>query len=170
MKSSVLSFFHIDIDAFIIVITILLITVCISLFFLIYDYRRMRRNYVEFMQGESGKNLEYTIYKRFREIDQLREGQKDNDNQVSIIYNKLRQNYSKTGIYKYNAFNRNNESEESEKNSFALTMLNEENTGFILNVIHSRAGCHIYMKEIMKGKAISVLSDEEKASLSLALE
>ena len=45
---------------------------------------------MEFMTGETGKNLEYTIYKRFRDIDQLKVGQKDNDDQIEIIYDMVR--------------------------------------------------------------------------------
>ena len=59
---------------------------------------------MEFMTGESGKSLEYTIYKRFREIDELKVGQKDNDAQIEIIYNLVRKSYNKIGIYRYDAF------------------------------------------------------------------
>ncbi len=123
---------------------------------------------MEFMTGESGKSLEYTIYKRFREIDDLKVGQKDNDDQIEIIYNQVRKAYNKIGIYKYDAFS-------LEKNvsggslSFVLTLLNCEDTGFILNTIHNRAGCHVYMKEIKNGTCEVTLAEEEKISLEMAL-
>ena len=121
------------------------------------------------MTGESGKSLEYTIYKRFREIDELKVGQKDNDDQIAIIYAMLRRNYSKIGMYKYDAFNVEN-SLSGGNISFALTLLNSRDNGFILNAIHNRAGCHVYLKEIKEGACEQVLAEEEKISLDMALK
>ena len=53
--------------------------------------------------------------------------------------------------------------------SFALTLLNDANDGFILNTIHNRAGCHVYMKEIKNGECNIALAEEEKISLEMAL-
>ncbi|MNO05896.1 hypothetical protein D3C81_2274570 [compost metagenome] len=55
------------------------------------------------------------------------------------------------------------------KLSFALSILNEENDGFILNSMHStREGCYTYVKEIIKGESYVVLSTEEKLALEEA--
>lgn len=124
---------------------------------------------MEFMTGESGKSLEYTIYKRFRDIDQLQINQKDNDDQISIIYDKVRKGFSKIGIYRYDAFNLEN-TIAGGKMSFVLTLLNSANDGFVLNTIHNRAGCHVYMKEIINGICEIPLAAEEKISLDKALE
>ena len=124
---------------------------------------------MEFMTGESGKSLEYTIYKRFREIDELKINQKDNDDQIAIIYNKVRRSYSKIGIYRYDAFNIEN-SLSGGTMSFVLTLLNSANDGFMINTIHNRAGCHVYMKEIKNGTCELALAEEEVISLNMALE
>ena len=104
-----------------------------------------------------------------REIDKLKAGQKDNDAQIAIIYDMLRRNYSKVGIYKYDAFNVEN-SLSGGSISFALTLLNSRDNGFILNVIHNRAGCHVYLKEIKEAACEQVLAAEEKISLDMALK
>lgn len=52
---------------------------------------------------------------------------------------------NKYGIVKYDAFD-----DVGGKMSFALAMLDKENTGFILNAIHSRDNCFLYLKEIVK--------------------
>ena len=134
MNSRILNFFNVKLDAFIVFVSVVVVIMFIALFFLLLDYLKMRKRYVEFMTGESGKSLEYTIYKRFREIDKLKAGQKDNDAQIAIIYDMLRRNYSKVGIYKYDAFNVEN-SLSGGSISFALTLLNSRDNGFILNVI-----------------------------------
>lgn len=168
MDSKILEFFNVKLDVFIVAVCAILVIMMITLFFLLLDYLKIRKRYMEFMTGESGKSLEYTIYKRFREIDDLKVGQKDNDDQIAIIYNQVRKSYNKIGIYKYNAFSIDNNISGGTM-SFVLTLLNSEDSGFILNTIHNRAGCHVYMKEIKEGKCDMVLAEEETISLNMAL-
>ncbi len=54
--------------------------------------------------------------------------------------------------------------------SFALTLLNSRDNGFILNVIHNSTGCHVYLKEIKEAACKQVLAEEEKISLDMALK
>ena len=159
MESKILTFLNMDFDVFMVVTCTIMVVLLITIFFLLLDYLRIRKRYMEFMTGESGKSLEYTIYKRFREIDALKIGQKDNDDQISIIYDKVRKSYSKIGIHKYDAFNIEN-SVSGGSMSFVLTLL---------NTIHNRAGCHVYMKEIKNGTCQIPLANEEKISLEKAL-
>ena len=53
--------------------------------------------------------------------------------------------------------------------SFALTLLDGDNNGFILNSMHSREGCYNYIKEIVKGESYIELSEEEAESLERAI-
>lgn len=76
MNSRILNFFNVKLDAFIVFVSVVVVIMFIALFFLLLDYLKMRKRYVEFMTGESGKSLEYTIYKRFREIDKLKAARK----------------------------------------------------------------------------------------------
>ena len=39
--------------------------------------------------------------------------------------------------------------------SFVLTMLDENNSGWIFNAMHSREGCYTYIKEVIKERHIS---------------
>ena len=168
-RSKILTFFNMKLDTFIIAVTIMTVILIITLFFLLLDYLKIRKRYMEFMTGESGKNLEYTIYKRFREIDVLKEGQKDNDNQIEIIYDMVRRSYNKIGIYHYNAFSPSR-SFNGGSISFALALLNSSNNGFVLNVIHNRAGCHVYLKEIQNGSCKMTLAEEEMKAVEMAIE
>ncbi len=169
MDSRILEFFNVKLDMFIVFVCVVFVVMAITLFFLLLDYLKIRKKYVEFMTGESGKSLEYTIYKRFREIDELKEGQKDNDSQIEIIYNLVRKSYNKIGIYRYDAFSIDRNVNGGSL-SFALTMLNSENNGFIVNTIHTRAGCYVYMKEIRNGVCENApLAEEEEISLNMAL-
>ena len=53
--------------------------------------------------------------------------------------------------------------------SFVFAMLDYTNTGFVLNCIHSREGCYIYMKEVDRGQTDVVLGNEEQEALEQAL-
>ena len=169
METKILTFLNMDFDVFMVVVCVIMAVLLITIFFLLLDYLKIRKRYMEFMTGESGKSLEYTIYKRFREIDELKINQKDNDDQIAIIYNKVRRSYSKIGIYRYDAFNIEN-SLSGGTMSFVLTLLNSANDGFMINTIHNRAGCHVYMKEIKNGTCELALAEEEIISLNMALE
>ena len=39
-----------------------------------------------------------------------------------------------------------------------------------MNAVHSREGCYTYMKEIVGGNSIIVLSEEEQEALKMAKE
>ena len=44
--------------------------------------------------------------------------------------------------------------------SFVFALLDYTNTGFVLNCIHSREGCYIYMKEVDRGQTEVVLGKD----------
>ena len=48
-------------------------------------------------------------------------------------------------------------------------MLDKKNSGFILNAIHSRDNCFLYIKEIVKGESYVMLSEEEVKALKAAM-
>ena len=71
--------------------------------------------------------------------------------------------FQKVGLVKYDAFN-----EMGGKLSFSLALLNETEDGFVMNAVHSREGCYTYVKEIIAGNSIIVLSPEETEALNMA--
>ncbi len=71
---------------------------------------------------------------------------------------------TKYGIVKYDAFD-----DVGGKLSFVLSMLDQNNTGFVLNAIHSRENCFLYIKEIVKGESYIMLSEEEVEALRRAV-
>ena len=55
------------------------------------------------------------------------------------------------------------------KLSFVLALLDKDNTGFLLNAIHSRENCFMYIKEIVNGESYVMLSSEEVEALKKAV-
>ena len=48
-------------------------------------------------------------------------------------------------------------------------MLDVKNNGFIINAMHTREGCYTYIKEIIDGNSVIVLSGEEQEALNNAM-
>ena len=164
MESKILAAIGID-PAYIFILLLMLIV----LMFLLYvnvniKYNRLKRSYSLFMRGRDGKNLEESILEKFDELDEIAELAKNNQTDIKKIFHDMRGNYQKVGIVKYDAFN-----EMGGKLSFALTLLDGNNSGWIINAMHSREACYTYFKEIVRGESYIELAEEEAESLEQAI-
>ena len=73
--------------------------------------------------------------------------------------------FQKVGIVKYDAFH-----EMGGKLSFAICMLDKNDNGCLVNVMHSNNGCFAYIKEVVDGKKVTVYDEvEKKASLGASV-
>lgn len=141
---------------------ILILLICIIILFT--KSRNLKKRYLNFMDGADGKSLETQFEDKFNQLSELKKETNLHSEQIKKIFDNLLVTYQKIGIVKYDAFQ-----EMGGKLSFALSILNEENDGFILNSMHStREGCYTYVKEIIKGESYVVLSTEEKLALEEA--
>ena len=150
------------------ILILLLFVLVIVLFFLVINanmkYGRLKSSYSSFMKGKDGKNLEESILERFEELDEIAQIALKNRQDIKKINEEMLSNFQKVGILRYNAFD-----EMGGKLSFALTLLDGENNGYIINSMHSREGCYNYIKEIVKGASYIELSEEESESLERAI-
>lgn len=164
MESKILAAIGID-PAYIFILLIMLII----LMFLLYvnvnmKYNRLKSSYSSFMRGRDGKNLEESILEKFDELDEIADTAKKNQADIKQIFHDMKGNYQKVGIVKYDAFN-----EMGGKLSFALTLLDGNDSGWIINAMHSREGCYTYIKEIVRGESYIEMSEEEAESLEQAI-
>ena len=150
-------------------IFIALLLCCVALvIFLISTMKRckvLEEKLDKLMMGKDAATLEEVILERFKEIDSLKSDNSKITEQITEIFENLTYTVQKCGIVKYDAFH-----EMGGKLSFALVMLNKKNTGHVINAMHSREGCYIYIKEIIEGESYIPLGDEEKQALEKALE
>ena len=164
MESTILSRLGID-PAFIFLFLIILIIALFALYVNVsMKYDRLKNSYNSFMRGKDGKTLEESILSKFSEIDGLAKLTKQNRQDVKDIYRKMEKDFKKLGIVKYDAFN-----EMGGKLSFALAMLDGNNSGLVINAMHSREGCYTYIKEIVKGESYVELAEEEAEALDRAI-
>ena len=143
---------------------ILQVVLIVLLIILNNKYRYLQKSYTTFMKGRNGKSLEKSIFKKFEELEEIADLVNENKEKIKDISKKMEGHYQKAGIVKYDAFH-----EMGGILSFALTMLDQNNNGWIFNAMHSREGCYTYIKEIVKGESYIELSEEEQQCLEKAI-
>ena len=164
MESSILKKLAID-PAFIFLFILILIVVLFVLYVNVtMKYNRLKSSYASFMRGKDGKTLEESMKDKFSEVDAILKITKQNRLDIKEINKKMESDYQKLGIVKYDAFN-----EMGGKLSFALAMLDGNNSGWVINAMHSREGCYTYVKEIVKGESYVELAEEEAEALDKAI-
>ena len=165
MDSGILGSFGIS-DPGILIIILFVITVIllILLIFLLVRYNQLNVSYQMFMKGKKAESLEEEIGALFNDISTLKSSTEKNRKDIKKIIENLGECYQRVGIVKYDAFK-----EMGGKLSFSVALLNDNETGFIINSIHSSEGCYVYTKEIVNGECAISLGDEEKKALTLAL-
>ncbi|MEE1113723.1 MAG: DUF4446 family protein, partial [Eubacterium sp.] len=121
------------------------------------------RRYRLFMKGADGQTVEKAMAAHMKDLDKLEKYSARHGEDISKLRELYEKSLSRYGIVKYDAFD-----DVGGKMSFALAMLDTENSGFVLNAIHSRDNCFLYLKEIVKGDSYIMLSDEEIEALRRA--
>ena len=154
----------IDPGIIIIILSILLIILLARTVSINMRLSRLERKYKMFMKGSDAQSLEKIFVRKFNQIDRLYEVKEDHDHDLLFIKNNLDKMFSKYGVEKYDAFD-----DVGGKLSFALALLDKENSGLILNAVHSRDNCFLYLKEIVKGESYVMLSQEEVEALRKAV-
>lgn len=150
-----------------IIIIILLILVFILIFSMISSnmrLSRLERKYKMFMKGSDAQTLEKVFTRKFAQIDRLYEAKEDHEHDINFIKKSFELIFSKYGLEKYDAFD-----DVGGKLSFALALLDKDNSGIILNAVHSRDNCFLYLKEIVKGESYMMLTQEEVEALRKAV-
>ena len=159
-------FDNLGIDPGIIIIILLVLTIFLLVKSVSSSMRlnRLERKYKTFMKGSDAQSLEKIFVRKFAQIDKLYEAKEDHEHDILFIKKNLEKMFSKYGVEKYDAFD-----DVGGKLSFALELLDKDNTGLILNAVHSRDNCFLYLKEIVKGESYVMLSQEEVEALRKAV-
>ena len=154
------------VDTLYVVIGLLVITIAAIVLAIVAICKSasMMKKYEMMMEGSDGKNMEKMVRKYTDDIINLQKTSEDNTEAIKDIYEKLQYTFQKIGIVKYDAFH-----EMGGKLSFALCMLDNNNNGYLVNVMHSNNGCFAYVKEIINGESFIELGGEEEKALKQAV-
>ena len=154
------------IDPAIVILSLGIITVLLLIMTVIcvVQTNKLYRKYDRFMRGSDAESLEDIIAEQIEEIKELKVQDRFNKDTMKTLTRNVKSSYQKFGMVKYNAFKGM-----GGNLSFAIALLDKNNTGFILNSVHSREGCYLYIKMVEKGETDIILGTEEKEALEQAL-
>lgn len=155
---------NLDPAVFIIVLLGLVIILFVLALLALGNIKKLTRRQDALLMGKEAASLEDLIKTRFEEMEFLKSENEKKSVQIQDIYERLQSTFQKTAIVKYDAFN-----EMGGKLSFALALLDEKNSGFVITSMHSREGCYTYVKEIIRGESYIVLGAEEKEAIHKAI-
>ncbi|QQG44632.1 MAG: DUF4446 family protein [Candidatus Roizmanbacteria bacterium] len=136
----------------------------IWLVILSYFVFRAKNHYHKLIKHTKGKNIEEIL-------DKLVENDSVFHKELDTIKKELHKltldsygYFQKIGIVRFNPFGRT-----SSDQSFVLSLLNNEDSGVIINFIYTHEGIRVYTKKVKKGKGEEYeLSDEEKHAVKNA--
>ena len=151
---------YLFIGAFVAIFLLLIIVIvlCINL-------GKLSKKYKKFMGGKNARSLEKDIMGLYEDNRLIKASMEKNRKDIENLYRKLGGAFQKMGIVKYDAFN-----QMGGQLSFSLALLDENNSGFILNCVHSTEGCYSYTKEIRNGSCDISLGEEEREALNIAMD
>ena len=127
-------------------ISVLLIVAIILSIVAIAKSSAMKKKYNIMMEGSEGKSIEKIIKEYTDDVKLLKETYENNTKSIKDIYDKM-----------------------GGKLSFAICMLDKNDNGCLVNVMHSNNGCFAYIKEIINGESFIELGDEEANALKQAV-
>ncbi|MDP4179885.1 MAG: DUF4446 family protein [Bacillota bacterium] len=124
---------------------------------------KLKRKYNRFMSGEGDKNIEEILEKNLDKTDEIILKNKEIEDHLKEIDNKIIKCVQKVGIIRYNAFDN-----VGSDLSFSIALLDINDDGFVLSGIYSRESSSTYAKPIKSGKSTYILSVEEVQAVELA--
>lgn len=149
---------------------LLLISLLVSLIALLFalraesKYKKLYRQYDYFMRGKDAETLEDYFIELQRHVEKSEDLLEDQREMLKVLHNNNRIAFQKSGLIRYNAY-----SGLGGNLSFALAILNYDNTGFVMNSVHAKEGSFLYIKEVVEGSTSVELGAEEKLALEEAL-
>ena len=148
-----------------IIMVLVLVLIILAIINLI-SLRRLKNNYKKLMEvlgkgnnfNDMLKNYVMEVEDASKEIERLK-------SKTDSLQKNVEKCFKKIGIVRYNAF-----SETGGSLSFALALLDFENSGFVINGVYSRDNTTTtYAKPVVNGKSKYTLVKEEEEALEIAL-
>lgn len=124
--------------------------------------RKLRTNYSEFMTKlGKGNNIDEMLQKYVENVEEIKKENAEIERYCQKLDNDSKENLKKIGLVRYNAYK-----DTGSNLSFALALLNEKDTGIVLNGLYGRDTSNIYAKPVVNGKSEYALSKEEEEAIN----
>src|SRR5471030_1274757 len=131
---------------------------------LLKEISKSEERYRKFMRGVNNKSIEELVIGYLDKVDEAKSDVKVTKEKCDALEEKLQGCIQKTSILRYKAF----ENVGSDL-SFSISLLDNNNDGFIITSIYGRNDSTTYAKPIDKGLSRYDLSEEEKEVLKRAI-
>ena len=151
----------------ILIIIVIVINVMLLILYILSNIKlsKLRKNYSDFMTKlGKGENIEVMLKNYVSQVEDIKAENKEIEKYCAALENKENKCLQKIGLVRYNAYK-----DTGSDLSFALAILDEENSGIVLNGIYSRDSSNIYCKNVEKGESSYALSKEEKEAINKAI-
>lgn len=128
---------------------------------------RLKKRYEEFMyrKNRSGVTIESLLDECLAETRSVERGYSSVKSRLAALEAQIPNCFQKIGVVRYNPFD-----DTGGDLSYVVALLDENNSGFVLNGIYNRSGSYTYAKEIEKGIPVKhKLSAEEFQALQIAI-
>ena len=167
MNSQILNYIglgSVDIGYILIGMAVLIFIFCILMIIQMVKISKLKKKYSIFMQGKDAKSMEQDVIGLYEDNKFIKISMEKNKKDINELYKKIESSFQKMGIVKYDAFK-----QMGGQLSFSLALLDENDSGFIINSVHSTDGCYSYSKEIKNVQCEILLGEEEKQALDMAM-
>ncbi|MCI9487454.1 MAG: DUF4446 family protein [Lachnospiraceae bacterium] len=164
MENSILNQLGFDPIFIILGLAVIVLILAVLVIVQIVKNSRLAKKYDRFMRGRDAESLEEVFAQAFDDIRKLQEEDESTKKALKVIHQVLTKSFHKTGLVKYDAF-----PGMGGKSSFALALMNQKRNGYILNAVHSRDTCYVYVKEVIDGETEVPLGREEEKAVKIAL-
>ena len=143
---------------------VLMIVMTIAFISAMLEVRRLKNKFDRFMRPNSkNHNLELQLTEY---LDEVRDIKAKNDGMfedIEDIKKVLKTSIQKIGIVKYNTVE-----DIGGELSYAVALLDQNDSGIVLNSLYYRDGSYTYAKQIVAGDCILPLSEEENQAIKAA--
>ncbi|MGA3056844.1 MAG: DUF4446 family protein [Candidatus Limnocylindrales bacterium] len=124
---------------------------------------RLRQRLDMLTRGSDGASLEGVIGAHLETVHQVGRDLDELTARTAVLESSARHHFARLGLVRFNPF-----PDTGGNQSFALALLDESESGFVVSSLHSRTATRIYAKAVMTGKAETSLSAEETEAMDLA--
>ena len=152
MENSLL--YHLPIDPMLLIVgfSVLSVVLLIAVIVCIVKMNKLYRRYDLFMRGKDAETLEDTLEDILEELKESQSRDRASKDAMKRLSKQVKDSFQKFGFVKYNAFKGM-----GGNLSFVIAMLDGNNTGFVLDVVHSRDTAITMRMEALPFPFISIL-------------
>lgn len=136
----------------------------ILVFWLAYNIYRLLRTFNKLFSKSKQTDWQKILQELLKTLDKHHEEIKDIEKVIQFLDQERKIAFSKIGLIRFNPF-----SDTGGTQSWALALLSQNKSGFVISSLHSRQNTRWFIKRIDKGKSVEVeLSKEEKEAVKRA--